>query len=431
MHPLLQVLTDHPPLLFTFAALFGAVFGSFLNAAIYRLPRNISLLTRTRSFCPSCNHDLAWYDNVPILSYLVLRGRCHYCRKPIGARYLLIELVTVAMVELAVYHCLILNPVALGFAGLLELGVFGLGSILLIATDMESFIIPEEASLVPLVVSLALAWWLPGQHLLADRWVMLHTAPAPGGNFWTDHAANCNALIDAVQGAVLAAATVYGLGAVGTWWKRVEAMGGGDVLLMAAVGATVGWKLGVITIFLAAFVGIGMYIVQSLWLLVKKRAAATPRFELTDENSPPPAWYARLLDRLHVLPMGVLLLLSDGGLWLYARERTQLPGASNELLFGPVIGAALGTFFILFHFVRAHHEKQGTWIDPQVETQADGKEVEVYDTGHAYIAFGPALALAGLVMAIWGPWLMRLIEIKMGWPPQALSSVLPHVPFFG
>jgi leader peptidase (prepilin peptidase)/N-methyltransferase len=91
-----------PPLFWIIAALMlGAIFGSFVNMAAYRLPRNISTWKRQRSFCPKCNHQLSWSDNIPILSFLILRGKCHYCRAPIPNRYLYAELLMSALFALS------------------------------------------------------------------------------------------------------------------------------------------------------------------------------------------------------------------------------------------------------------------------------------------------------------------------------------------
>src|SRR5262245_14906437 len=88
---------------------FGAIMGSYVNMASYRLPRGISTITRTRSFCPSCQHQLAWYENLPILSYLFLRGRCKHCKAPIGVRYLAVEVVVASLFVVSAYQFVALN----------------------------------------------------------------------------------------------------------------------------------------------------------------------------------------------------------------------------------------------------------------------------------------------------------------------------------
>src|SRR3990167_4615259 len=83
---------------------FGLIIGSFLNAVIYRLPRGISLLHPKRSFCPSCQHSLAWWENLPVLSWIFLKGRCSHCHAPISWRYPLIEVITAFLFLACYYH---------------------------------------------------------------------------------------------------------------------------------------------------------------------------------------------------------------------------------------------------------------------------------------------------------------------------------------
>src|ERR1043165_8828695 len=109
-HP---VLAPHPapiPLIATFIFIFGACVGSFLNVVVWRLPRGESLITPP-SHCPKCSHRLAWYDNLPVIGWLALRGRCRYCSQPISSRYPIIEFITGAML-VAFYLPLVAYPIS-------------------------------------------------------------------------------------------------------------------------------------------------------------------------------------------------------------------------------------------------------------------------------------------------------------------------------
>lgn len=137
-----------------FAFIFGAVVGSFLNACIHRLPRGISLDRPRRSFCPSCQATIAWYHNLPVVSWLWLRGRCARCGAPIAPRYLLVEVLTGALF-LAVWlgFGLPLAPAYAVFAALLVVATF---------IDFEHYIIPDEITLGGAVAGLVLSAALPG-----------------------------------------------------------------------------------------------------------------------------------------------------------------------------------------------------------------------------------------------------------------------------
>jgi leader peptidase (prepilin peptidase)/N-methyltransferase len=184
------------------AAWLGACFGSFSNVLIYRLPRNLSVVG-PRSFCPSCRKTVAWYDNIPVFSWLILRGRCRHCATPVSVRYLLVELAGAACV----------------LAGIARFGwtVEGLSaSIFLIILldiaiiDWHHMVIPHTLTLGGMVIGLVLS--LFGNPALPS------------------------ALLGAVIGAGAILAVSYGYKLV----RGVVGMGGGDVMLMGLVGVFLG-----------------------------------------------------------------------------------------------------------------------------------------------------------------------------------------------
>jgi leader peptidase (prepilin peptidase)/N-methyltransferase len=131
------------------AGLLGACLGSFANVLIYRLPRNLSP-ARGRSQCPACGHLIAWYDNVPLLSWLVLRGRCRHCHSPIAARYPLVELVSASLAVLVVSRLSLGWSAAAAFGFLYLLGVIAV-------IDWQHMVIPHTLSLGGMILGLALA----------------------------------------------------------------------------------------------------------------------------------------------------------------------------------------------------------------------------------------------------------------------------------
>src|SRR5262245_41469318 len=161
--PLLMTMTELAPwplLAFTFA--FGATVGSFLNVCIYRIPAEESVV-RPRSRCPGCRSLIAWYDNVPIVSWLLLRARCRRCGTRIAARYPLVEAVAGL---LAVTALLRLGPTAQGVAAF----AFTAALLLITFIDLDHLFIPDEVSLPGIVIGLGVAL-LPGGISLADAFL--------------------------------------------------------------------------------------------------------------------------------------------------------------------------------------------------------------------------------------------------------------------
>jgi len=199
-------------------AAFGALFGSFLNVCIVRLPKNESVVS-PRSRCPNCGLLVAWYDNVPVLSWLLLRGKCRGCQLPISPLYPVVELLVALLWGWMAWRH------GFGLEGLRG-AVFGTLLIGIAFTDAREYIIPNEFSIGGLVLGLLFA--------------------AAGG-------------LAAFQVAALGAGIGFGLlwlvGAVGTWAFKEEAMGGGDIKMMAMVGAFVGWQGVLLTVFLGALIG--------------------------------------------------------------------------------------------------------------------------------------------------------------------------------
>lgn len=201
-----------------YAGVLGLAVGSFLNVCIGRLPKGESLI-RPRSRCPRCGEPIAWFDNVPVISWLVLRGRCRACREPISWVYPALELTTAAIwVGLAALY----GPTWHALQGAILFSI--LLAIALI--DARHYLIPDALSLGGLGAGLALSL-LPG-------------SPTP---------------ISAVLGAALGFGVLFAVGVLGEWAFRKPAMGGGDMKMMAMVGAFLGPAGAMLTIFIGALAG--------------------------------------------------------------------------------------------------------------------------------------------------------------------------------
>ena len=219
------MMTD-PPLLLV-ALLMGLCIGSFLNVVIYRLPLGQSLVS-PRSRCTKCGYELRWYDNVPVLSWALLGGRCRQCRAPISAQYPIVEIITGLLFVLVVW----LTPV----------GPLLVSRLILVAALVALFGIDLEHQILPNVIT------LPGIAI-----GLMFSLVAPPG--WKD----------ALLGAALGAGVLYGIAAAYYAVRREEGMGMGDVKMLAMVGAFLGWKAVLVTLVLSSFSGaaIGMALIAA------------------------------------------------------------------------------------------------------------------------------------------------------------------------
>lgn len=198
-------------------AVAGLAIGSFLNVVIHRLPRRLSLVW-PGSACPSCGGRIRWYDNVPVVGWLLLRGRCRECRAPIAIRYPIVEVVTM-IVYLAHYWRFGLDPLV--WPRLL----FASALIALFVIDLEHQLLPNRITLPGIVLGVAFAAVLP-----------------PG-------------LAASLLGVALGGGVLW---AIGEGWSRlrgVEAMGFGDVKMLAMIGAFLGWQMVVVTFVISSIIG--------------------------------------------------------------------------------------------------------------------------------------------------------------------------------
>ncbi len=212
------------PLASVFVTAIGLVLGSFLNVCIYRLPVGESV-AYPGSRCPSCGTPIRWYQNVPVVSWVLLRGRCASCRAPISWHYPLVEALGGGLL-LGLW--LALGPgAAFAVASLL-----GLMLIVLFFTDLDHQILPDLVTLPGAVLGAGLAWF----------------NPFLGGE-------GLRRLVAALAGAALGSGVLWAIGAVYGRLRGVEAMGMGDVKMMAMVGAFTGPRGVLFTLFAASIVG--------------------------------------------------------------------------------------------------------------------------------------------------------------------------------
>ena len=221
----------------------GSLWGSFLNVCIYRLPREQSII-RPRSRCPACRHPIAWHDNIPLLSIALLRGCCRHCRAPISWRYPVVEALTGAL-TVAILQRFGMGPVGFVHVAL----VYAL--IVASFVDLEFQIIPDEISLGGLALGVLLSVVIPSLH---------------GTSAWPV------ALMRSGIGLLVGGALLYGTGFLGELIFRKEAMGGGDVKLLAMAGSILGWK----TVTVCFFISPVLALIPGLIVLLVKRSHVIP-----------------------------------------------------------------------------------------------------------------------------------------------------------
>ncbi|MDP3921569.1 MAG: prepilin peptidase [Candidatus Omnitrophota bacterium] len=236
----------------------GAIFGSFLNVCIHRLPRDQSIVT-PRSHCPKCKTPIQWYDNVPIISYLVLRGKCRECHAPISWRYVVTEILSGCVWLFLWLH--------FDFSGWFIAGVT-LFSILLALSiiDFETGYLPDVLTFPGMGLGLILSAAYPALQ---------------GREGWFD------GLISSGIGLVAGGAILLVTGVIGNLIFKKESMGGGDIKLLAMIGAFLGWQGALLVFFLSPIAAL------------------------------PLALYERYVRKEETIPFGPFLALAGAGMYLF------------------------------------------------------------------------------------------------------------------
>ncbi|MFT3745275.1 MAG: prepilin peptidase [Pyrinomonadaceae bacterium] len=227
---------------YIFVFVLGACIGSFLNVVIYRVPNELSLLTS--SACPNCKNGIKFYHNVPILGWLMLGGKCSSCKEPIAWRYPAVELLT-ALVFMLTYWQIgftVFLPVALVFVSTM---------IALLFIDSEHMILPNVITYPLFIAVLLVRIIYPiafSGYTFSDMayFPIYQLAGYPGWSI---------SLAGALLGALVGGGSLWLVGAIWKALRGVDAMGLGDVKMMLGVGALLGWRVTILTIFLGAFSG--------------------------------------------------------------------------------------------------------------------------------------------------------------------------------
>jgi leader peptidase (prepilin peptidase)/N-methyltransferase len=233
------------------ASLFGLLFGSFLNVCIYRVPRDLSIVWPGSS-CPSCGSPIAWYDNLPILSFLILRGRCRHCAQAIGYRYLAVEAATALLFG---YIAAWLGFTLESLKGCLFVSIL----MVLFWTDTEERLLPDEFTLGGTLVGLILAAFVPMHSALAASLI-----PSAGSRV--------QSLFNSAAGAIVLAVPLAGLGWLYQRVRRRVGLGMGDVKLLLLIGAFLGVERGLVALLIGSLSG---SVVGVTYILVRRKDPRT------------------------------------------------------------------------------------------------------------------------------------------------------------
>ena len=219
--------------------LFGLIFGSFANVCIFRLPKGKSII-KPPSYCPSCGKNILWYDNIPLISYIILKGKCRFCKKPISPRYFIVELIT-GLLFFFIYKKFNITPAFFIFL------IFTLSLIIIGFIDIDTYLIPDVIVLPAIPLGLIFSVIFPQIHGLK----------------------RFDALLYSLSGVLLGAGLLLFLGGLGKIMFKKEAMGGGDVKLLAMIGSFLGWKNVLLSLFFASLAGT---LISLVLILLKKRS---------------------------------------------------------------------------------------------------------------------------------------------------------------
>ncbi len=205
--------------IYIFTAIFGSIIGSFLNVVILRLPQDDSSIVFPASHCPKCQSPLSWYENIPVLSYLVLRGRCGYCDVPISIQYPIVDILT-SLLAVAVCYRFDFPIQAGGYF------IFGAALLVIIVIDIHHQIIPDVISLPGIILGVLFS-------------------------FYNSYTTWQSSLI----GLLLGGGVLYLVAFLYLLLRKQEGMGGGDIKLLAMLGAWLGWQSLPFIIFFSSATG--------------------------------------------------------------------------------------------------------------------------------------------------------------------------------
>ena len=255
-----ELIHAHLPWFFPLSAFFfGAIVGSFLNVCIVRIPKEVSVITPP-SQC-ACGKPIAWYDNLPVLSWLLLRGKARCCGSPFSIRYPIVE----ALTGVLFMFCWLLFPVGKAVAGMIFCGILICASFI----DLDEMYLPDRFTIGGFMVGLLLSFALPSLHGFGEGVFLLDAL---------------RSVTRGLEGAFVGSALILWIGLLAEALLRKEAMGFGDVKFMGAIGAFCGWKGAVFAVFGGAVLGTIGILFYVAFRLMTGKGNKTPKADSAEES---------------------------------------------------------------------------------------------------------------------------------------------------
>lgn len=334
MNPLLDIFDPALfPLHLAFTFVFGALWGSFFGLCIDRIPAGQSIV-KPDSYCFACGKTIRWFDNIPLLSYWLLKGRCRHCGTVFGLRHFFLELLSGFLFAWAFWQRGYTPTILVSwiFTGLMVIATF---------TDIDHWIIPDRISIGGVVIGLVLAL-VPFSHGLDNIVWSAGPFPIHEDDWWTPVA-------NAAIGAAFGYGIMWLIGRIGSWIFRKEAMGGGDMKLLAAIGAFLGFTNCIYVLFLSSVLGVIFGV--GMLLADKVRGSRRPSAMHATAIPAPDELATRALSALYpeieTEKPGFLVSERSTLLSILTRQKPA-PPMRHHLPFGPYLAAA-GYLVMIYH----------------------------------------------------------------------------------
>lgn len=365
----------------------GSLVGSFCNVCICRWPAGESVIS-PRSRCPKCKNAIAWYDNFPLISWLLLGAKCRHCGQPISWQYPLVEGLT-ALLFLLVYWRFGFTPATPIYMAL------SAGLVIVTFQDLSDWTIPNEITLPGILAGLGIA--LIG--MTYGKSMLRVSSP-----------------IQALDGIALACLLICLLDGVTVLLLKKPGMGFGDVKLLAMLGAFLGWRGVIGTLLIASVLG---SLVGIAMIALLRMEGGQP--EASGETPEPPKMPP--VDSLATLVLGLSTCYLLARISIYLHTDESLPQELVQPIFvGALAIAALAALVVVFSLGiyakqqrERKHKAQSQRVEPALETSETAEEETITLHGH-YLPFGPYLALGGLLFMFFGPELIDLYTSAMHTP---------------